>query len=55
MFPAHLDQANVLTSWRIRTAIIGAFALSSLGITTVLRRSAMRHLCTIWVCLPVAN
>ena len=48
MSPARVDQADILTSWILQTAIIGAFALSTLGITIALRRPAMRQLCAIW-------
>jgi signal transduction histidine kinase len=44
----HIDRANILNSWALQTAIICAFALSTFGVTFVLRRSAMRALSALW-------
>lgn len=44
----YIDQADILSSWILQTAIIGAFALSTFGITFALRRPAMRQLSVIW-------
>jgi signal transduction histidine kinase len=43
-----LDRADILQSWMLQVAIIVAFALSTFGVTYVLRRSAMRALSTLW-------
>ncbi len=48
MTPQHLDRVDVLQSWVLQTAIIGAFALSTFGVAYTLRRPAMRALSEIW-------
>jgi signal transduction histidine kinase len=48
VIPQHLDRVDVLQSWVLQTAIIGAFALSTFGVAYALRRPAMRALCEIW-------